>query len=131
MNTMKDYHDLYLKVDVLLLACAFETFRKESINHLKLDHAYYLYTPGNIWNAMLRFTNISLKLILDIEKYQYIESTIRGGIYNFLGQGYAEPINKLLKPYNANKPGSFILYLDANNSYRHSMMQLLPTGIFD
>ena len=28
MSTMKDYHDLYLKVDVLLLACGFEIFRK-------------------------------------------------------------------------------------------------------
>ena len=26
---MKDYHDLYLKVDALLFACVFETFRKE------------------------------------------------------------------------------------------------------
>ena len=32
MNNMKDYHDLYLKVDVLLLACVLETFKKESIN---------------------------------------------------------------------------------------------------
>ena len=42
MNTMKDYHDLYLKVDVLLLACGFETFRKESMNSFELDSAYYL-----------------------------------------------------------------------------------------
>ena len=46
-------------------------------------------------------------------------------------EGYTEPINKLLKSYNANEPGSSILYLDANNLYRQSMMQLLPTGIFD
>ena len=46
-------------------------------------------------------------------------------------EGYTEPTNKLLKCYNANESGSFILYLDANHLYRQSMMQLLPTGIFD
>ena len=29
MTARKDYHDLCLQVDVLLLACLFETFRKE------------------------------------------------------------------------------------------------------
>ena len=41
MNTMKDYHDLYLKVDVLLLTCVFETFRKESISSFELDPPGY------------------------------------------------------------------------------------------
>ena len=46
MNTMKNYHDLYLKVDVLLLACVFENFRKQSINSFELDPAHHLSTPG-------------------------------------------------------------------------------------
>ena len=53
MNTMKEYHDLYWKVDVLLLGCVFETFRKESINFSELDPAYYLSTLGYSWVAML------------------------------------------------------------------------------
>ena len=32
MNTMKHYHNLFLKIDILSLACAFETCRKESTN---------------------------------------------------------------------------------------------------
>ena len=41
MNTTKDYHDLYLKVDDLLLACVFET--EEYINSFELDPAnFYL-----------------------------------------------------------------------------------------
>ena len=37
MNFMKDYYEMYLKVDVLLLASVFETFRKESMNSFELD----------------------------------------------------------------------------------------------
>ena len=36
MTVMKDYHDFYLNFDALLLACRFETFRKESINSFEL-----------------------------------------------------------------------------------------------
>ena len=48
-----------------------------------------------------------------------------------ISKGYSEANNKLLKFYNANKPITNIIYLDANNLYRHSMIQLLPTGILD
>ena len=80
MKTMKDYHDLYLKVDVLLLACAFETVRIEFINSFELDPSHYLSTPGYSWDATLLFTGVHLKLISDIEKYQFVKYRIRGVI---------------------------------------------------
>ena len=46
MNTMKKYHDLYLKVDVLLQDCVLEALRIESINSFALDPALYLSTFG-------------------------------------------------------------------------------------
>ena len=74
---MENYHYLYLKVDVLSLVCVFETFRKESIKSFELHPAHHLCTPGYSWCAMLKFTDISLKLISDIEKYQFIESILK------------------------------------------------------
>ena len=71
---MKDYHDLYLKVDVLLLACVFEIFGKESINSFELEPAYYVSTPSYSWDAMLRFTDINLKLISDIESINSLKA---------------------------------------------------------
>ena len=44
---------------------------------------------------------------------------------------YAEANNKFLKSYNANKPTSDIIYLDANDLYGHSMMQALSAEILD
>ena len=116
MNTMKDYHDLCLKVDVLLLACGFETFRKESMNSFELDSAYYLSTPDYIWDALLRSSGFNLRLISVIGKHQFIESTLRSCIYLTFKE-YAEASNKFSKSSYAKKPTSYMIYLDANNLY--------------
>ena len=130
MNTMKDYHDLYLKVDVLLLACGFETFRKESTNNFELDSAHYLSTLGYSWDVMLRFYDFNLKLISVIEKYQFMESTLRGCI-SVTFREYADASNKFSKSYYAKKSASYIMYLEANNLYELSTMKLLPTQVPD
>ena len=44
----------------------FKNFRKESINSIELDHARYLFTPGYSWDALVRITDVNLKLISDI-----------------------------------------------------------------
>ena len=47
----------------------FETFIIVSISSPKLDPTYYLSIPNYSWDAMLRFTNVHLEQISDIEKY--------------------------------------------------------------
>ena len=69
MNTMKNYHDLCLQFDILILACVFQAFKKESINSFELDPYYYLSAHGYRWNAMLRFTDVNSKLISDTGNY--------------------------------------------------------------
>ena len=41
MNTMRDYHNLYLKSDVLLLSDVFENFRDVCFDNYHLDPAFY------------------------------------------------------------------------------------------
>ena len=43
---MGDYHDLYLKNDVLLLAYVFEKFIDTSLKFDKLDLCHYSSSPG-------------------------------------------------------------------------------------
>ena len=57
MKTKKDYHDLYVKGDVLFSVQVFEPFRRNIIISFKLDHVYYLSNPAYDWNAMLMFIN--------------------------------------------------------------------------
>ena len=80
---MKDYHDLCLKFDVLFFACVNETLIKESINPFDIDPANYLSTTGYNQYVMLRFADVNLKLIRDIQKYEFIKSMERGGISIF------------------------------------------------
>ena len=48
-----DYHMLYLKCDVLLLADVFDLCFKTSISYYKLDPAKYITIASYAWDAML------------------------------------------------------------------------------
>ena len=41
-----DYHDLYLRTDVALLANAYEAFRDTCLKYYKLDPAHFYTSPG-------------------------------------------------------------------------------------
>ena len=45
LKSMGQYHDLYLKSDVLLLADVFEKFRKTCLKYYKLDPCHYFTSP--------------------------------------------------------------------------------------
>ena len=67
INTMSEYHDLYLKSDVLLPADVFESFRKTCLQYYKLDSCHYFTIPGLSWDTMLKMTNIKLELMTNVE----------------------------------------------------------------
>ena len=51
---MGEYHDLYLQLDVLLLADVMNKFRETSMEHCKLDPAHVYTLPNSSWNVMLK-----------------------------------------------------------------------------
>ena len=128
-KTIKDYHDLYLKSDVLLLADVFENFRKTCLKHYKLDPAHYYTSPGLAWDACLKTTGQNLELLSDYDMLMMFERGIRGGITH-ISKRYAEANNKYMKDYDSSKESSYIQYLDANNLYGWAMSQNLPTHGF-
>lgn len=65
MRSMREYHDLYLKSDVLLLADVFENVRSTCLRYYKLDPAHYFTSPCLSWSAMLKMTGIKLELMLE------------------------------------------------------------------
>ena len=129
LKTMGEYHDLYLKSDILLLADVFENFRKTCLEYYKLDPCHYFTSPGLSWDAMLKMTNIKLELMIDIDMFQFIEKGMRGGI-SYIANRYGKANNICMKKYDEKAPSKYIMYLDSNNLYGWSMSQYLPTGGF-
>ena len=129
LKNMGDYHNSYLKSDILLLADVFENFRNTCLEYYKLDPCHYFTSPGLSWDAMLKMTNIKLELMTDIDMFQFIEKGLRGGI-SYIANRYSKANNKYMKEYYENKPSKYIMYLDANNLYGWAMSQYLPTGGF-
>ena len=129
IENMGQYHDLYLKSDVLLLADIFENFREICLDIYGLDPAHYVSSPGLSWDAMQKMTGVSLDLISDVDMQNLIEKGMRGGI-STITHRHAVANNKYMKNYDPEKESCYIPYLDANNLYGWAMSQKLPTGDF-
>jgi len=120
-NTLMDYHNLYLKTDVLLLTDIFETFINLSINDYKLDPSYYISLPSFAWDVMMHMTKIEFDQLTDVDKYIFFEKQKRGGLSMITKK---QGITK--KASSKQELNSVIKYLDANNLYGLAMVQKLP-----
>ena len=112
LKNMGEYHDLYLKLDVLLLADVLKNIRKTCIQYYKLDPCHYFTSPGLSWDAMFKMTDIKLELIIDVEMFQSIEKGMHGGV-SYIANRYGKANNKYMKEYDE----KYIMYLNANNLY--------------
>ena len=86
IKDLGEYHDLYLKIDTLLLADIFENFRKVCLKIYEEDYAKLLSAPGLAWQAALKKTEVKLELLTDIDILFIVEKGIRGGICNTIHQ---------------------------------------------
>ena len=129
IKNLGEYHDLYLKTDVLLLVDVFENFRDKCLNIFGLDPCHYFTSPGLSWDAALKKTKVKLDLITDIDMILFIEKGMRGGI-SYIAHRHAKANNKYLPDYNPELEDSYLIYQDANNLYGWAMCKRLPTGNF-
>ena len=130
INSIGDYHDLYVMIsDTLLLADVYENFRNMCFEKYQLDPTYFVSAPGSAWQACLRKTGVKLELVTDYNMIVMIGKGIRGGICQPTHR-YAKANNKFMKNYDKNIDSSYIEYLDANNLYGWAMSQKLPVNGF-
>ena len=62
MKTIKDYLELYLSCDVLLLADVFE-IKNKSLRNYGFCSSHYFSVSGLSWDSMLNKTEVEFKLI--------------------------------------------------------------------
>ncbi len=129
MKSIREYHDLYLTTDVLLLADVFENFRKLALKNYSLDPCHFITTPGLTMTAALRHTRVHLELLTNIDQLLFFEHGIRGGVSGIMNR-YARANNPYLPEYDSNKPTTYIMYMDMNNLYGCAMVEPLPVSGF-
>ena len=82
IKNLGEYHDLYLKTDVLMLCDVYEKFISVSLKDYDLDPCYYYSSPGLSWDAMLKMTGIKLEKIDNIDVHLFLEKGMRDGIFH-------------------------------------------------
>ena len=126
---MGDYHDHYLKKDVLFLADVFEKFIDTCLKFYKLDPCHCFSSPGLNWDAILKLTGVQLEKNPDADMYLFIEKGLREGI-SYIAKRHSKANNKYKKDYNPAKPSKYISSLDMNNLYGWGMSGYFPYGGF-
>ena len=129
IKNMREYHDLYLMTDTLLLADVFENFRKVAKQNYGLDPLHFYTAPGLSLAACLKTTKVELQLFTSPEPLLLCEAGLRGGV-STICQRYSKANNPYVPGYNPNEPSKYIMYLDANNLYGYAMSEPLPDGGF-
>lgn len=73
---MREYHSLYLKIDVRLLTDVFEIFRDFCLNDYEIDPCHKVAYLVLLFNLL----HIKLELLQDYDMHLFIEEGIRGGV---------------------------------------------------
>ena len=108
-----DYHDLYLRTDVALLANVYKAFRDTCLKHYKLDPVHFYTSPGLAWKACLKCTGIKLELLTNPDMLLMFEWGIRSGITQAVHK-YALANNKYMGDrFDPRSESSYLQYLDA------------------
>ena len=115
IKTGEELTEIYLKNDILLIACVFEKFIKLSVNEYGIDPLYCVSLPGYTWQCGLKYTGINLQTLQDKDMVLLLENIIIGAISSVMGDRYV-----------ISDDNKKILYVDANNLSGHSMSEPLP-----
>ena len=72
--------DIYLKLDICLQADIFNVFRKCIWDKFEIDCSKYITSCSLSLDLMLKYTGVKIELIRDISIFDFVNSSILGGI---------------------------------------------------
>ena len=114
-KNIKEYLDIYLKLDICLQADIYNVFRINIWDKFELDCSKYITSCSLSLDLMLKYTGVKIKLIRDISIFDYVNSSILGGVC-ISSQNIAD-----------NKHG-IISSCDVCSLYPYVMTKKLPIG---
>ena len=79
-KNIKGYLDIYLKLDICLQADIFNVFRKCIWDKFEIDCSKYITSCSLSLDLMLKYTGVKIELIRDINIFDFVNSSILGGI---------------------------------------------------
>ena len=129
MNTLREYHDFYLTLDVLLLADVFEKFRHSMLKSHALGCLHFPSLFSMTLQLALNVTGVEMEHICDSNIYLMIESAIRGGL-SYVSQRYGIANFPDMPDYRPDLPTSHLLYFDCNSLYSICQTYGLPVDGF-
>lgn len=124
---MREYMEIYLLSDVLLLADVFENFRSNCLRDYDLDPVHYFSSAHYTFDAFMRKCGSKLDYIRDVDHYLFLRNAVRGGV-SMISHRYSEANNSRMRNFDSSRESKFIIYVDANNLYGWAMRQPMPTG---
>ena len=130
-QTLIDYVNLYLDMDVALLADIYLQWRETLLNLFGLDCLYFLTLASYAFEAFLLISDTKLECISDENLFQLITRNIRGGFCS-VGKRYAKAHNKHTSPhFKQGDESNYLMYIDFNSLYPTVMSKFkLPCGKF-
>ena len=111
-KNIKEYLDIYLKLDICLQSDIFNVFRKTIWDKFEIDCSKYITSCSLSLDLMLKYTGVKIELIRDISIFDYVNSSILGGIC-------------IASQNIENDKNGVILSCDIASSYRYIMTKKL------
>ena len=79
-KNIKEHLDIYLKFDICLQADIFNVFRNCIWDKFEIDCSKYITSCSLSLDLMLKYTGVKIELIRDISIFDFVNSSILGGI---------------------------------------------------
>ena len=79
-KNVKDYLEIYMKLDITLQSDIFNVFRNCIWNKFEIDCSKYITSCSLSLDLMLKYTKVKIELFKDVTMFDYIDSSILGGL---------------------------------------------------
>ena len=77
-KNVKDYLEIYMKLDICLQSDIFNTFRNTIWNKFEIDCSKYITSYSLSLDLMLKYTKVKIELFKDM--FDYVDSSVLGGL---------------------------------------------------